>query len=107
MHPPGIQHMPAHHAHHHHQSLYNIDPNMGDLIPPQPPRPPYQPAPQPHSGVPRGPAPAAQEPRAEPARMAAAPAARESGAAPAQQAREPRGEPARGAEGARGDCHRH
>ena len=35
--------------------------------------------------------------------MAAAPAARESGAAPAQQAQEPRVEPARGAEGARGD----
>ena len=35
--------------------------------------------------------------------MAAAPAARESGAAPAQQAQEPQAEPARGAEGARGD----
>ena len=35
--------------------------------------------------------------------MAAAPAARGSGAAPAQQAQEPRAEPARGAEAARGD----
>ena len=35
---PGIQQMPAHHthSHHHHQTqLYNIDPNAGDLIPPQ------------------------------------------------------------------------
>ena len=101
--PTGIQHMPAHHAHHHHQSLYNTHPDMGDLIPSQPPRPPYQPAPHPPSGAPRGPAPAAREPRAEPARTAAAPAARESGAVPAQQAQEPQAEPARGAEGARGD----
>ena len=87
---PGIQHMPAHHTHHHHQSLYNIDVDMGDLIPHQPPRPPYKQAPHPHSGAPRGPA----------------PAARESGSALAQQAQELQAEPARGAEGAQGDWDR-
>ena len=38
--PPGIRQMPAHHTHHHHHHhahLYNIDPDAGDLIPPQPP----------------------------------------------------------------------
>ena len=78
-------------------------PRRGGPSPPQSPRPPYQPAPHPHSGAPRGPAPAAREPEAEPARMASAPAARGSGAAPAPQAQEPQAEPARGAEGARGD----
>ena len=37
--PPSIQHMLAHrtHRHHyHHTHLYNIDPDAGDLIPPQP-----------------------------------------------------------------------
>ena len=28
--PPGIQQMPAHHPHHHHQRIYNIDPDMRD-----------------------------------------------------------------------------
>ena len=37
--PPGMVQMPAHH---HCQSLYTIDSNMGDLIPPQPPLPPRQ-----------------------------------------------------------------
>ena len=39
--PPGIQQMPAHHTHHHHHHhhhhLYNIDPDAGELVPPQPP----------------------------------------------------------------------
>ena len=103
--PPGIQQMPAHpihYHHHHHAHLYNIDPDAGDLVLPQPPRPPYQPALQPHCGAPRGPSPAARRPRAEPARMAAALAARGFGAAQAPQAQEPQEEPARGAEGARG-----
>ena len=59
--PPGIQQIPAHHTHHHHHQhhhLYNIDPDAGELIPPQPPRPRHQPAPP--------------GPRAEPARMASA-----------------------------------
>ena len=58
---PGIQRMPAHHSHdhHHHQAhLYNIDPDAGELIPPQPPQPQHEPAPP--------------APRADPARMAAA-----------------------------------
>ena len=36
---PGTQQMLAHHTHHHHHHqtyLYNIDPDAGDLIPPQP-----------------------------------------------------------------------
>ena len=101
---PGIQQMPAHHAHHHrhhHTHLYNINPDAGDLAPPQPPKPPDQPAPYPHSRALRGPAPAATEPRAEPARMAPAPAARGHRAAPAPQAQGPQAEPARGPEGAR------
>ena len=105
--PPGIQQMAAHHAHHHHHHhqahLYNIDPDAGDLVPHQTPRPPYQPAPHMHSGAPHGPAPAAREPRAEPARTAPPMAAQGSGAAPGPQAQEPQAEPARGAEGARGD----
>ena len=101
--PPGIQQMPTHHAHHHHQPIYNIDPHMKDLIPPQPRRPPHQPPLHPHGDTPRGPAPAAREPRAKLARMAAAPAARGSGAAPVQQQQEARAEPAQGAEGARTD----
>ena len=60
--PPGIQQMPAHqthhHHHHHHHHLYNIDPDAGELVPPQPPRPQHGPAPP--------------APRAEPARMALA-----------------------------------
>ena len=59
--PPGIQQMPAHHTHHHHHHhhhLYNIDPDAGELIPPQAPRPQHQPA--------------LPAPRAEPARMALA-----------------------------------
>ena len=103
--PPGIQQMPAHHTHHHHHHhthLYNIDPDAGDLVPPQPPRPLYQPALHPHSGALRGTAPATREPRAEPARLAADPTARGSGATPAPQAQEPQAEPGRGAEGARG-----
>ena len=102
--PPGIQQMPAHHAHQHHHDharLYTIDPEAGDLFPPQPPRPPHRPALHPHSGSPHGPAPAAPEPRAEPARMAAAPAARGHGAALAPQAQGLRAEPAREAEEAR------
>ena len=86
--PPGIQQMPAHHTHHHHQHhhhLYNIDPDAGELIPPQPPRTQHQPAPP--------------APRAEPAWMASAGGG--WGAAPAQQAQGPQGEPARGAGGAR------
>ena len=44
--PPGIQQMPAHHAHHHHQPIYKINPDMGDLIPPPtPPDPPPAPPP--------------------------------------------------------------
>ena len=86
--PPGIQQMPAHHTHHHHHHhhhLYNIDPDAGELVPPQPSRPQHQQAPP--------------APRAEPARMASAEGGR--GAAPAPQAQGQRGEPARGAEGAR------
>ena len=88
--PPSIQQMPAHHTHHHHHHHahpYNIDPDAGDLIRPQPPRPQHQPVPR--------------APRAERARMAAAPAEGGRGAAPAPQAQGPQGEPARGAEGAR------
>ena len=86
--PSGIQQMPAHHTHHHHHinhHLYNIDPDAGELVPPQPPRPQHQPAPP--------------APRAEPARMASAEGGR--GVASAPQAQGQRGEPARGAEGAR------
>ena len=82
--PPGIQQMPAqhtHHHHHHHAHLYNIDPDAGELIPPEPPRPKHQPAPP--------------APRVEPARMAAASAGGGRGAAPAPQAKGPQGEPAR------------
>ena len=84
--PPGIQQMPAHHTHHHHHHhhhhLYNIDPDAGDLVPPQPPRHRHQPA--------------APAPGAEPARMASAEGGR--GAASAPQAQGQRGGPARGAE---------
>ena len=88
--PPGIQKMPTHHTHHqhhHHVHLHIIDPDAGDLIPPQPPQPQHQPAPP--------------APRAEPVRMAAAPAAGGRGAAPAPQAQGPQGELVPGAEGAR------
>ena len=98
--PPGIQQMPAHHAHQHHQPIYNIDPNMGDLIPPRTHQTPRQPPPCLRGDAPHDPAPAAREPRAEPARIAAAPAARGSGAEPARLRQEPRAEPARGAVGA-------
>ena len=98
--PPGIQHMLAHHAHYHHKPIYDIDPDMGDLIPPKPPQPPRQPPPHLHGDVPHDPAPAAREPRTDPARFAAAPAAPGSGADPARLAREPRAELARGAVGA-------
>ena len=99
--PPCIQQMPAHHAHHHDQPIYNIDPDMGALIPPLPPQPPGGPPPRLQGGAPHDRAPAAREPRAEPARMAAAPAARGSSVEPAWMAQEPRAEPAtRGAVGA-------
>ena len=84
--PPGIQQMPAHHTHHHHHHhhhhLYNIDPDAGELVPPQPPRHQHQQAPP--------------APRAEPALMASAEGGR--GAASAPQAQGQRGGPARGAE---------
>ena len=87
--PPGIQQMPAHHTyhhhHHHHHHLYNIDPDAGELIPPQPPRHQHQQAPP--------------APRAEPARMASAEGGR--GVASAPQAQEQRGGPAQGAEESR------
>ena len=76
--PPGIQQMPAHHTHDHHPGhahLYNIDPDAGELIPPEPPRPQHQPAPP--------------APRAEPAPMASAGGWR--GAVPAPQAQGPQG----------------
>ena len=83
--PPGIQQMPAHHTHHHHHHhhhLYNIDPDAGELVPPQPPRHQHQQAPP--------------APRAEPARMASAEVGRDAASAP--QAQGQRGGPARGAE---------
>ena len=86
--PPGMEQMLAHHTHHHHHHhhhLYNIDPDAGELIPPEPPQPQHQPAPP--------------APRAEPARMASAGGGR--GAAPAPQAQGRQREPAREAEGAR------
>ena len=82
--PPGIQQMPAHRTHHH---RHHIDPDAGDLIFLQPPRPRHQPVPP--------------APRAEPARMATALERGGRGAAPAPQAQGPQGEPARGPEGAR------
>ena len=88
--PPGIQQMPAHHTHHHHHHhhhhLYNIDPDAGELVPPQPPRHQHQQAPP--------------APRAEPARMASAEGGR--GAASAPQAQGQRGGPARGGVSRRG-----
>ena len=98
--PPGIQQMLAHHTHHHQQPIYNIDPDVGDLIPPLPPQRPRQSPSRVHGDAPHDPASAAREPRAEPARMAAAPAAQGSGAKPARMAQEPMAEPARGAVGA-------
>ena len=87
--PPGIQQMPAHHTyhhhHHHHHHVYNIDPDAGELVPPQPPRHQHQQAPP--------------APRAEPARMASAEGGR--GVASAPQVQEQRGGPARGAEESR------
>ena len=84
--PPGIQQMPAqqthHHHRHHHHHLYNIDPDAGELVPPQPPRHQHHQAPP--------------APRAKPARMASAEGGR--GAASAPQAQGQRGGPARGAE---------
>ena len=90
--PPGIEQMPAHHTHHHqhhhHHHLYNIDPDAGELIPPQPPRPQHQPAPPQHRERSR---------RGWPRRGGGG----GRGAAPAPQAQGQQGEPARGAEGAR------
>ena len=106
MHPPSIQQMPAHHAHHHHPlPIYNIDPDVGGLIPAQPPEVPRQLLPRLHSAAPHDPAPAVREPRAEPAQMAAAPAAGRPSAEQAQMAaapvaQKPWAEPARGAVGA-------
>ena len=91
--------MLAHNAHQHHQPIYNMEPDMGDLIPPKHHQPPRQPPPRLHGNAPHDPAPAAREPRAEPAWMAAAPAARGSRAEPARMAQEPRAEPALGAVG--------
>ena len=61
-----------HYAHHRHQPIYNINPNTGDLIPTKPPQPLRQPPPCLHGNTPHDPDPAAREPRAEPARIAAA-----------------------------------
>ena len=97
--PHGIQQMPARHAHHHHQPIYNIDHDMGDLIPPTHPQPPRQPPTCLHGNAPHDPVHAAREPRAEPAQMAAARAARGSGAEPLRLAQQPRAEPAQGAVG--------
>ena len=77
---PSIQHMQAHHAQDHHtKPLYNMDPCLGALIPPELPR--HQ-APR-HSRAPRDPALSAREPMGEPARMAALLAPREPLAEPA------------------------
>ena len=76
---PGIQQIPEHHAHrhhHHYAHFYNINPDAGDLGPTKTPRTPLPAGPPTHGGAPRGPAPAERVPRAEPARMAAAPGAR-------------------------------
>ena len=99
--PPSIQQMPAHHAGHHHLlPMYNIHPPMGALIPPEAPQAP-QPAAPPRTRLhPHDPAPAAREPRAEPAVMNPALAAQGSNTEPARVARERRAEPARGAVGA-------
>ena len=103
--PHDIQQMPAHHMRHNHfPPIYNIDPALGDLVPPQPPQLSRRQAP-PHDDAPHDRAPAAREPQAEPARIAAAPAARNPSAEPARMAaapvaQEPRPEPARGAVGA-------
>ena len=56
---PGIQPLPAHHAHHQHQPICNIEPDMGDLIPAQPPQPPRQPPSPAYTAPPR----ATQPPR--------------------------------------------
>ena len=98
---PGIQQMLAHHAHHHHQPIYNMDADIWDLTPPPcPPNPPCQWPPDLPGVVPPDPALAARERWAEPARMAAAPAARGSSAEPARITQEPQTEPARGVKGA-------
>ena len=58
--PPGIQQMPAHHAHHHnhhHAHLYNIDLDAGDLVPPPPPNPPTSGPPIPTAAPPGAPLP--------------------------------------------------
>ena len=88
--PPGIRQMLAnhtHHHHHHHAHLYNIDPDAGDSIPHQPPRPEHQ----------RPPPPA---PSAEPARMAAASAVVGRDTARSPRTKGPQRAPERGAEGA-------
>ena len=89
--PPGIQQMPARHAHHYHQPIYNIDPEMGDLIPPQPPRPPINRPRILHGDAPHDNAPAAG--------MAAAPAARGSSQEPAPMAQQSKAEQAQGSNG--------
>ena len=87
--PPGMQQMSGHHTrhhHHHHAHLYNIDPDAGDLIPPNPPDPSTS-QPPPRRGLSAdGSCPGGGGRRS---------------AAPAPQAQGPQGEPARGAEGAR------
>ena len=101
--PLALQQMPAHHAHHHHHHhahLYNIDHDAGNLVPPNSPDPPTS-RPPTRTAVPRAALlPRHESQRAEPARMAAAPAAWGSGAAPAPQVQELQAEQARGAEGA-------
>ena len=105
LHPPGIQQVPAHRARHHHAlPIYNIDPDLGTLTPPQAPQLPCRQAPQ-HGDPLLNPAPAVRAPRAEPAQLAAALAAWGPSAALAPMAatpaaQEPRAGPARGAVGA-------
>ena len=79
--------MPVHHADNHQQPIYNIDSDMGDPLSPEPPQHSRQPPPRLHGDTPHEPAPAAREPCAEPAWMAAALAARGSGAEPARLSR--------------------
>ena len=87
--PGGIQQMPAHHTHHHHHHplhLHNINPDAGDLIPPNPHGPSTsQPAPR------RG---RSRRGRLLPRRGGG------RGAALAPQAQGPQGEPEQGAGGA-------
>ena len=104
--PPGIQQMPAHHAHHHQPlPIYNIHPDLGALIPPKPSKVPRQPLPHLQGDALHDLALAVREPPAEPARLVAAPGARGRSAEPGwiaatPGAQEPWAEPARGAVGA-------